>query len=119
MSKSRLIDTIILIMLLIGVATFPVNYLVHDLFWYYFIEALLMLAVLIFILFYETRHPEINPPKKRFNLENFLWLLPSVLVAFSNLCIDIKRTSRLFFWVIFNSTRSVYCSKCYYRRICF
>lgn len=84
MSKSRLIDAIILIVLLIGVATFPVNYLVHGLFWYYFIEALLMLAVLIFILFYETRHSEINPPKKRFNLENFLWLLPSVLVAFSN-----------------------------------
>ena len=84
MSRSRIIDTAILIILLIGVATFPVELLVHDLFWYYFIEALLMLAVLIFILLYETRHPEINPPKKRFCLYNLLLLLPSVLIAFSN-----------------------------------
>lgn len=84
MNRSRIIDTALLTVLLIGVSTFPVNLLVHDLFWYYFIEALLMLAVLIFILFYETRHPEINPPKQRFVLFNFLLLLPSVLVAFSN-----------------------------------
>ena len=84
MNRARIIDSAILTILLIGVATFPVNYLVHDLFWYYFIEALLMLAVLLFILFFEVRHPETNPPKKRFNLSNLLWLLPSVLVAFSN-----------------------------------
>ena len=84
MNRARIIDSAILTILLIGVATFPVNYLVHDLFWYYFIEALLMLAVLIFILFFETRHPETNPPKKKFNLNNLLWLLPSVFVAFSN-----------------------------------
>lgn len=84
MNRSRIIDTALLTVLLIGVSTFPVNLLVHDLFWYYFIEALLMLAVLIFILFYETRHPEISPPKQRFVLFNFLLLLPSVLVAFSN-----------------------------------
>ena len=84
MNRSRIIDTALLTILLIGVSTFPVNLLVHDLFWCYFIEALLMLAVLIFILFYETRHPEINPPKQRFVLFNFLLLLPSVLVAFSN-----------------------------------
>ena len=84
MNRARIIDSAILTILLIGVATFPVNYLVHDLFWYYFIEALLMLAVLIFILFFETRHPETNPPKKRFNFNNLLWLLPSVFVAFSN-----------------------------------
>lgn len=84
MSKSRIIDTALLTILLIGVSTFPVNLLVHDLFWYYFIEALLMLAVFIFILFYENRHPEINPPKKEFCLFNFLLLLPAVLIAFSN-----------------------------------
>ena len=84
MNRARIIDSAILTILLIGVATFPVNLLVHDLFWYYFIEALLMLAVLIFILFFENRHPETNPPKRRFVLNNFLLLLPSVLVAFSN-----------------------------------
>lgn len=85
MNRSRIIDTALLTILLIGVSTFPVNYLVHDILWYYVIEALLMLAVFIFILFYENRHPEINPPKKRFNLINFLWLLPSVLISGSNL----------------------------------
>ena len=84
MNRSRIIDTALLTVLLIGISTFPVNYFVHDLFWYYFIEALLMLAVFLFILFYENRHPEINPPKKRFNLINFLWLLPSVLMTISN-----------------------------------
>ena len=84
MNRSRIIDSALLTVLLIGVATFPVNYFVHDLFWYYLIEALLMLAVLLFILFYENRHPEINPPKKEFILFNFLLLLPSVLIAFSN-----------------------------------
>ena len=84
MNRSRIIDSVLLTVLLIGVSTFPVNLLVSDLFWYYFIEALLMLAVLLFILFYENRHPEINPPKKEFCLFNFLLLLPAVLVAFSN-----------------------------------
>ena len=85
MNMSRIIDSVLLTILLIGVSTFPVNLLVNDLFWYYFIEALLMLAVFLFILFYENRHPETNPPEKRFNLFNFLLLLPSVLIAFSNI----------------------------------
>ncbi len=84
MNKARIIDSAILTILLIGVSTFPVNLLVQDLFWYYFIEALLMLAVLIFILFFENRHPETNPPKQEFCLLNFLLLLPAALVAFSN-----------------------------------
>lgn len=85
MNRSRIIDSAILTVLLIGVSTFPVNYFVHDLFWYYFIEALLMLAVYLFILFYENRHPEINPYKRPFVLWAFLWLLPAFLIAFSNL----------------------------------
>lgn len=84
MNRSRLIDTILLTVLLIGVSTFPVEYFVHDIFWYYFIEALLMLAVFIFILFYENRHQEINPPRRAFCLFNFLLLLPASLVVFSN-----------------------------------
>lgn len=84
MDRSRMLDSAILMILLIGVATFPVNLLVKDAFWYYVIEALLMLAVLVFILFYENRHPEIIPPKRPFNLINLLWLLPALLVPFSN-----------------------------------
>ena len=84
MDRSRVLDSAILIILLIGVATFPTNLLVKDVFWYYTIEALLMLAVLVFILFYENRHPEIVPYKRSFNLTNFLWLLPVILIPFSN-----------------------------------
>ena len=84
MTRSRLIDEIILIVLLIGVSTFPVNYFVHDMFWYYTIEALLMLAVYLFLLFYEKRNPQINPIMGRFNLTNFLWLLPAFIICGSN-----------------------------------
>ena len=68
MSRTRIIDSVILIALLIGVSTFPTNYFVKDVFWYYVIEALLMLVVLLFLLFYEKRNLEVVPYKKRFNL---------------------------------------------------
>lgn len=84
MNKSRMIDNIILIVLLIGVSTFPVNLLVKDIFWYYVIEALLMAAVLLFLLYYERRHPDVVPYQGRFNLRHFIWLLPSFLIVFSN-----------------------------------
>ena len=84
MDRSRMYDSLLLTILLIGVSTFPVNLLVNDIFWYYVIEALLMLAVFIFILFYESRHPEIVPFKRRFSLTYFLWLLPVILIPFSN-----------------------------------
>lgn len=85
MNRSKLIDVVILTVLLIGVSTFPVGYFIKDPFWYYTVEALLMLAVLIFLKFYEGRNPEIVPYKRRFNLTNFLLLLPSFLIVGSNL----------------------------------
>ena len=85
MNKSRLIDQIILIVLLIGVSTFPVTYFVHDFFWYYTIEALMMLAVLLFILYFDKKHVDIYGYHKKINWINVLWLLPAITVAFSNL----------------------------------
>ena len=85
MNKSRLIDQIILIVLLIGVSTFPVNYFVHDLFWYFTIEALLMLAILLFLLYFDKRHVDVYGYRKRVNWINLLWLLPAITVAFSML----------------------------------
>lgn len=84
MNKTRVIDSILLIVLLIGVSTFPVNLLVKDLFWYYVVEALLMLAVFLFFLFYESRNPDLIPQRGRFNLTNLLWLIPSLIAVFSN-----------------------------------
>lgn len=85
MSRTRLFDTLILIILLIGVSTFPTGFFVKDLFWYYVIEALLMLLVLLFIFYFERRNPEIVPPRRRFNLTNFLLFLPCFIITFSNL----------------------------------
>ena len=84
MRQNQLIDSVILMVLLIGLSAFPVNLLVHDMFWYYVIEALLMLAALIFILFYENRHPETIPHRYSINKISLLILLPLVLTACSN-----------------------------------
>ena len=84
MNKAKLLDLSIMIVLFIGVSTFPVNYFVHDLFWYYVIEALLMIAVLLFIFLYTRRHTYLYPENNRFRLKALLLLLPSVLIIGSN-----------------------------------
>lgn len=84
MSKAKLIDIAIIIVLFIGVSTLPVGYFVHDMFWYYVIEALLMAAVLLFIFIYARRHTYLYPEKNRFRPKALLLLLPSILIVGSN-----------------------------------
>ena len=85
MNRSRMMDSIILLVLLIGVSTFPTSLLVKDYFWYYVIESLLFLLVFLYILIYERRHPEIVTYPGRFNITNLLLLLPSFIIVGSNL----------------------------------
>ena len=84
MDRARVIDAALLTLLLIGVSAFPVDLLIHDFFWYYVVEALLMIFVFLVILLYERRHPEINPPSRRLNLVNLLLFIPTLIAAFSN-----------------------------------
>ena len=85
MNRSRMIDSLILMLLLIGVSTFPTNLLVSDYFWFYVREALLFLLVFLYILIYERRHPEVVTYPGRFNKINLFWLLPSFVIVGSNL----------------------------------
>ena len=84
MNKTKIIDLAIIIILFIGISTFPVGLIVKDLFWYYVIESLLMVAVLLFIFLYMRRHPYLYPERNRFRVKALLLLLPSVLIVGSN-----------------------------------
>lgn len=84
MNKTELIDLAIIIILFIGVSTFPVGLLVKDPLWYYVIESLLMIAVLLFLFLYARRHTYLYPEQNRFRKKALLLLLPSLLIVGSN-----------------------------------
>lgn len=84
MSRNRLLDSILLMVLLIGVSSFPVDLITNDIYIYYAIEIGLQSACLLFIYFYARRYRGVFPELGRFRLDNLLLLLPLLLVTFSN-----------------------------------
>ena len=84
MNRNRTIDSVLILLLLVGLSTFPVGMFVKDAFWYYVIESLLMLAIILFILFYLSRHPYLKPEKRDINAKNLLLFLPLLIACISN-----------------------------------
>ena len=84
MSKNKIIDIALIILLYIGISTFPTNLITSDSVIYYLIEALLMAVALTIILLYVRRHTYLLIEKKPIDYKVLLLLCPVVVVAISN-----------------------------------
>ena len=84
MLKSKIIDIAIITLLYIGICTFPTNLLTSSEIFYYLIEALLMVAMLLFIILYVRAHRYLKPDKQPTDFKVLLLFIPVVVVAISN-----------------------------------
>lgn len=83
-NNNRLVDIVLIIILYVGISTLPINLMTSDMFIHYVIEIILMVIVLLFIFMFTRRNPYIKPPLDKPNKKYSLLLLPTIVVAFSN-----------------------------------
>ena len=85
MQKRTLIDVILLILLYVGISTFPVELIVlNDKLIYYIVEALLLTACLVFVFIYIRFHRYLIPENQKPYTRLLMLFIPTALVCFSN-----------------------------------
>lgn len=84
MNRTQLLDISILIILYLGVVTLPFEYWVNNNYAYYGYMIIVLLVYLIFLYIYMRMHEYLYVNKKRTNYQIILFLLPLILVCFSN-----------------------------------
>lgn len=84
MTKNKIIDIALITLLYIAVCTFPTNLITDSEVFYYLIEVLLMVAILLFIILYVRAHKYLKPDNRFPNTKVLLLFIPTVIVAISN-----------------------------------
>ena len=84
MPKNKIIDLVLITLLYIAVCTFPINWITTQYVFYYLIESLLMIAMLLFIILYVRGHAYLKPVDRVTNIKILLLFIPTVVVAMSN-----------------------------------
>lgn len=84
MFKNRFLDSVLIMILFVGLSTFPTNLITNDPYIYYAIEIGLMMVMILFIFLFQRRYPDIFPVIRRINYKNIALFTPLLIVPFSN-----------------------------------
>ena len=84
MTKNKIIDIAIIVLLYIGICTFPTNLITSNEIFYYLIEVGLMVLMFLFIILYVRAHGYLKPEKQQIDYNALLLFIPVVIVAISN-----------------------------------
>lgn len=85
MSKNKIIDIALIILLYIAVCTFPTSLITKQEIFYFLIEVLLMVAMLLFLILYVRFHAYLKTDERRIDFKTLLFFIPVVIVTISNL----------------------------------